>query len=315
MGNWQDDAVRLFATGLSYNGIAKKLCKPRSTVTRHLQKQGMYHKVHENVLQANLNTAKSISRDYTYVCEHCGMEYTPKEKDRNKYCSRECAFADKSKHQVERQCKHCRVVYQWVDGLWQDEEFCSQDCWLWDRVYECGVCGNKFIACNNNQKICSEGCRIISKREQARERFRENRQAEIFKCKECGKEVVAEYGDQRRSFCDDGCARRYARTTEGYKVSKKMYKQKRRAQLKGAAVERVNNQYIFERDRWRCGICGKKVDKNLKYPHPRSASLDHVVPISQGGEHSKRNCQLAHFDCNRKKSDGSLGAEQLKLFG
>ena len=32
-----------------------------------------------------------------------------------------------------------------------------------------------------------------------------------------------------------------------------------------------------------CGICGKPVDKELKYPHPLSACVDHIVPIAKGG--------------------------------
>ena len=53
-----------------------------------------------------------------------------------------------------------------------------------------------------------------------------------------------------------------------------------------------------------CGICGKPVDMKLKYPHPLSAVIDHVVPVSKGGHPSAiENLQLAHWSCNREKSD------------
>ncbi|MGT2656389.1 HNH endonuclease [Streptococcus varani] len=53
-----------------------------------------------------------------------------------------------------------------------------------------------------------------------------------------------------------------------------------------------------------CGICGKPVDKSLKYPHPLSAAIDHIVPISKGGHPSSMdNLQLTHWQCNRQKSD------------
>lgn len=53
-----------------------------------------------------------------------------------------------------------------------------------------------------------------------------------------------------------------------------------------------------------CGICGKPVDKKLKWPHPMSACIDHIIPVSKGGHPSDReNLQLAHFSCNRQKSD------------
>lgn len=53
-----------------------------------------------------------------------------------------------------------------------------------------------------------------------------------------------------------------------------------------------------------CGICGKPVDFSLKYPHPLSACIDHIVPITKGGHPSDiDNLQLAHWTCNRQKSD------------
>ena len=56
-----------------------------------------------------------------------------------------------------------------------------------------------------------------------------------------------------------------------------------------------------------CGICGKPVDFSLKYPHPLSACIDHIVPIAKGGHPSDiENLQLAHWCCNRQKSDRLL---------
>lgn len=53
-----------------------------------------------------------------------------------------------------------------------------------------------------------------------------------------------------------------------------------------------------------CGICGMPVDFSLKYPHPLSACIDHIVPVSKGGHPSDiDNLQLAHMMCNRQKAD------------
>lgn len=53
-----------------------------------------------------------------------------------------------------------------------------------------------------------------------------------------------------------------------------------------------------------CGICGKPVDKNIPYPHPMSACIDHIIPIDKGGHPSDiDNMQLAHMTCNRQKSN------------
>lgn len=57
-----------------------------------------------------------------------------------------------------------------------------------------------------------------------------------------------------------------------------------------------------------CGICGGQVDKEIKYPHPLSPCIDHVIPIVRGGHPSSmNNLQLAHWTCNRQKADKLLG--------
>ena len=66
-----------------------------------------------------------------------------------------------------------------------------------------------------------------------------------------------------------------------------------------------------------CGICGKPVDKSLRYPHPLSPTIDHIIPIIKGGHPSEMdNLQLAHFTCNRAKSDRlmeSKSSEEIQI--
>ena len=53
-----------------------------------------------------------------------------------------------------------------------------------------------------------------------------------------------------------------------------------------------------------CGICGQPVDMHLKWPDPMSKTIDHIIPVAKGGHPSDiSNLQLAHFKCNRLKSD------------
>lgn len=64
-----------------------------------------------------------------------------------------------------------------------------------------------------------------------------------------------------------------------------------------------NKKRIFATQKT-CGICGHLVDFSLKSPHPMSASIDHIVPVSKNGHPSDiDNLQLAHRACNRQKSD------------
>jgi 5-methylcytosine-specific restriction endonuclease McrA len=52
-----------------------------------------------------------------------------------------------------------------------------------------------------------------------------------------------------------------------------------------------------------CRICGEPVDFTRKSPDP-SATIDHVIAVSKGGEHSYGNTQLAHLRCNKAKGAG-----------
>ena len=71
-------------------------------------------------------------------------------------------------------------------------------------------------------------------------------------------------------------------------------------------VERVDPREIFERDRWCCSLCLQPIDQSLSYPHPLSASIDHVVPVIHGGTHERSNLAAAHLQCNLRK--GARGA-------
>ena len=76
----------------------------------------------------------------------------------------------------------------------------------------------------------------------------------------------------------------------------------------------------FEKNRKRiyatqtlCGICGNPVDFKLKFPHPLSPCIDHIIPIARGGHPSDiSNLQLAHFTCNRAKSDTLPSRQSIK---
>ena len=71
---------------------------------------------------------------------------------------------------------------------------------------------------------------------------------------------------------------------------------------------------IFERDGWRCHICGKLTLKNKKVPHHRTPTLDHIIPLFEGGADAPHNVRCAHFRCNAIKGAKILPqGEQLLL--
>jgi 5-methylcytosine-specific restriction endonuclease McrA len=76
---------------------------------------------------------------------------------------------------------------------------------------------------------------------------------------------------------------------------------RRKAKQRGGAIAAVDEQQIFERDRWTCQLCGQPVDKLLAWPDPLSKSLDHIIPLRFGGPHTAENVQLVHLVCNSRK--------------
>ena len=71
---------------------------------------------------------------------------------------------------------------------------------------------------------------------------------------------------------------------------------KRRALLRGAKVEQVDYDTIYLRDKGVCGICGSVICRG-------EMTLDHIIPLSRGGEHSAVNAQVAHLSCNSSKGN------------
>lgn len=65
--------------------------------------------------------------------------------------------------------------------------------------------------------------------------------------------------------------------------------------------ESFTRREVLDRDGWVCQLCTLEIDPGLTFPHPQSASLDHVIPLARGGSHTRANSQAAHLDCNRRK--------------
>lgn len=109
-------------------------------------------------------------------------------------------------------------------------------------------------------------------------------------CDQCGTEFNTSESKGPTKRCSDECRRTAKRA-------------QRRARLKGAFVEDVDRDAIFQRDGGKCGICGEAILTDVGHLHPLSFHVDHVIPLALGGEHSMANCQAAHRQCNVRKRD------------
>lgn len=123
-------------------------------------------------------------------------------------------------------------------------------------------------------------------------------------CVCCGTYFVspAAHLDKAALYCSPACAKR---------IGKDRY----RARKRSAFVESFGPVEIFERDRWTCKLCGRRVKRSAKPPDPKAPVVDHIVPLAagpeNGGVHARWNAQCAHFLCNSTKS---ARLEQPALF-
>lgn len=218
-----------------------------------------------------------------------------------------------------RICEVCGKIY---DATYGAQRTCGRACgatinpqsaapWLrrertkWPswRIWSlnCHVCERIFTARRRNNPVCgADQCvdqwirilRTREKRRQPKSRF----------CADCGTEVPS-----YRMKCD-------ACITLTRKRKKSRERRKRRIATLGVATEIYSLAEVAQRDRHRCGLCGRKVNMKLVVPHAKAPTIDHIIPLAGGGDDTRANVQLAHFICNSIKGDRG-GNEQLLLVG
>lgn len=82
----------------------------------------------------------------------------------------------------------------------------------------------------------------------------------------------------------------------------------RRARMRSSpALDRALWADVFARAEGRCQACGIDTPAELRGgKEPNSPTLDHIVPLSQGGAHALENCQCLCRSCNNLKGRKSV---------
>lgn len=179
------------------------------------------------------------------------------------------------------------------------------------RTDACSACGASV------QRRATSAAKIVC--QDCRRQAREFRERNTY-CDGCSKLLTVQQVRNGSRFCGRVCAQitlgpRGAALSRGRDPRANQRKcAARRARVRGVTVEVVDPTYVFDRDRWRCHVCGQKVDPSLNGLDLRGPTLDHIVPLSEGGEHSHANVRLAHRECNSRRSNRG-GGEQLALIG
>lgn len=56
---------------------------------------------------------------------------------------------------------------------------------------------------------------------------------------------------------------------------------------------------VYARSKFRCHLCGR-------YVPPEERSIDHIIPLSEGGADVAANLMLAHIACNSRRQSTEL---------
>lgn len=226
-------------------------------------------------------------------CKWCGVEFRPKLNGDNKgfYCSRECSFKDSKARFADREKRERHSIDGYMFG---------KTCKVW--FGKCIVCGEWFCGRRAGAILCRDyKCKAIKNgvldKGKVPKKYGEERV-----CPDCGEVWVISYGQKgpRTERCLECNANKCNRIN----------KHVRRARIGGSTqIESFDPLYIFKRDKWTCYICGLKMNPHLfgepsvKGHHEDSGkpTVDHVVPISMGGTHTKDNVRACCSACNVEK--------------
>jgi hypothetical protein len=226
------------------------------------------------------------------TCQNCGFAFKPKHSDRTTYCGRPCAYEHKSKlAQIAREApkpppppKPLRVVEPKTSSA----------------VFfkKCAWCERLFASRTAHRQGCSEKCgNAISYRKRC------PLQLTSFACPQCGDVFTPKVNLSSAIFCSQHCSKKHTRI-----VSNRL----RRARKRTPGGERVSPVLVFERDGWKCQMCGVVTPRKLRGTiHMDAPELDHIVPLAAGGEHTYRNTQCLCRECNIAKGDQVIGPMRL----
>lgn len=261
-------------------------------------------------------SSKQIHGDPKPPCKRCGKEVGRR---REEYCGRKCYQADKKEGVIEwdrtgQQIGNIRkrraqglpmpsqVMYEAIQLAMNRHAKGVADLWKalndWRPCLHCG--GPLPDHAQDFTMFCSIPCSSSYPHD--------------VNCKKCGKRFVKIGMQGRQPFCDQ-CRRKQINK------QRRLYGKniKERAIRFGVERVRYNRDSVFERDGWRCQLCGcgllRKwtVNKNTLAPHQRNATIDHIVPMAKGGADAEWNVQACCLLCNTRKGTFTKGQLRLKL--
>jgi 5-methylcytosine-specific restriction endonuclease McrA len=159
-------------------------------------------------------------------------------------------------------------------------------------------------------KVCSKRCHAIARGLVRAEPL------PAIDCVICGTSFTPRGASSK--YCSPGCRNKrpnnYGPEALGRRQQRDRLKRKNSQRYTNLVSEPYTLAEIAARDRYRCGLCRRKVNMRLSGSDPQGPTIDHVIPLLISRDDTRANVQLAHRTCNIAKGARS-GGEQLALIG
>jgi 5-methylcytosine-specific restriction endonuclease McrA len=179
----------------------------------------------------------------------------------------------------------------------------------------CEICGAPVVG-HRNRKYCGDDCRVEARRERERgdprraerNKARKARRKAEGRCERCYSQMAMP-GATRCESCAKRSSIDATRWNKANPVRRRISRATRRAKKYGAGSDPKGVREEVHRQLRNpiCRLCGKK----LKRMGGRFVyHVDHILPISRGGDHKPLNVQVTCPTCNLRKNDkgpGELG--------
>jgi hypothetical protein len=225
-------------------------------------------------------------------CVHCGAAFTPRTAG-VMYCTKACKLA-----------------------AWKAA---NRDRWLALNVRKvsaihaayCVTCGAAYVS-RSARRYCSPTCKPSS----AKPKFQLGVHyiPPVRTCVHCGLQWSAIRRVGRTAYCQTTACQE-AKRKQRSKKAKASHSHVSRAKKHGRRYGYFNVMRVFERDRWRCQLCGVKTPKSLRGTiDPRAPEIGHIVAVADGGDHLIENIQCECRACNAGKGVRARGQTWLEGF-
>jgi hypothetical protein len=293
-------------------------------------------RIRDNRSKSPSRIAKAEKAKLTMVhkCRNCGDSFNGHKKS---FCDTQCSRSYTSRDNkgddlsgtVDKNslgityikkvnCKQCNELFKPRGGCGGDgksmSEYCSRECSF------------KYMSIRSEIRLATELVERIKRKDvrdkdcadRAKERAtdKNERDRKALLCQGCSKSMIQNSQNCRR-YCDT-CAS--ARNKESSKNSRLIHRRKygstgthkQRADKYGVRYEVIDRVKVYESFGWKCQCCGVDTPESIMrtFDEPNAPTLDHIKPISLGGDHMYYNLQLLCRSCNSSKSNDWRESEQ-----